>query len=68
MFSGQEYNVSGSVYNGLTGWADIVFPEKTTSDTVLLNAVIRYAEYSGAGAKTSVGMGGLSVTPLGVSS
>lgn len=65
---GQKYNVSGSVYNGMTGWADIIFPEKTSENTTLLNAVIRYAEYSGVGAKTAVGMGGFSVKPIDVSS
>lgn len=62
--SGQKYNVSGSVYNGMTGWADIFFPEKPNDNITLLNAIIRYAEYSGAGAKTAVGMGGVSVEPL----
>lgn len=62
--SGQKYNISGSVYNGMTGWADIVFPDKTTENARILNAVLRYAEYSGVGAKTAVGMGGISIEPI----
>lgn len=62
--SGQKYNVSGSVYNGMTGWAEILFPDRSAENAVLLNAVLRYAEYSGVGAKTAVGMGGVSVEPL----
>lgn len=62
--NGQRYNVSGSVYNGMTGWADIVFPNKTSDNARLLNAVLRYAEYSGVGAKTAVGMGGISIEPF----
>lgn len=61
---GKKYNVSGSVYNGMTGWADIIFPEKQIENNTMLNAVIRYAEYSGAGAKTAVGMGGVSAEPI----
>lgn len=61
---GSRYNVSGSVYNGMTGWAEILFPDRTSENAVLLNAVLRYAEYSGAGAKTAVGMGGVAVTPI----
>lgn len=61
--SGQSYNISGSVYNGMTGWADIVFPDGL-ENARLLNAVLRYAEYCGAGAKTAVGMGGIRLSPI----
>ncbi len=62
--NGRRYNVSGSVYSGMTGWMELIFPDRSTENAALLNAVLRYAEYSGLGAKTAVGMGGISLTPI----
>ncbi len=66
--NGQRYNVSGSVYSGMTGWMELIFPDNTTENAALLNTVLRYAEYSGLGAKTAVGMGGISLTPIELNS
>lgn len=62
--NGQRYNVSGSVYSGMTGWMELIFPDRSTENAALLNAVLRYAKYSGLGAKTAVGMGGISLTVI----
>lgn len=62
--NGCRYNVSGSLYSGMTGWLELIFPDKLTENAALLNTVLRYAEYSGLGAKTAVGMGGISLTTI----
>lgn len=62
--NGEQYNVSGSIYSGMTGWMELAFTDRSSENATLLNAVMRYAEYSGIGAKTAVGMGGVSVSPI----
>ncbi len=64
LLNGCRYNVSGSIYSGMTGWMELIFPDKFAENATVLNTVLRYAEYSGLGAKTAVGMGGISLTTL----
>lgn len=58
--SGNQYNISGNIYNGMTGFTDIIMPKKT-DDALVLKQLLAFAQYSGIGAKTAVGMGGITV-------
>lgn len=50
------FNVSGTIYNGLLGNAEIFLPETIDEKNMLLT-IFNYANYSGVGAKTGLGMG-----------
>lgn len=62
--SGKKYNVSGNIYSGMTGFAEIYFADETTENARCFNALLKYSEYCGIGAKTAIGMGGISLTEI----
>ena len=53
----EEYNVSGNIFYGMTGYICYRFPNDP-EQTRLLKTVFAYATYCGAGGKTGMGMGG----------
>lgn len=61
--STSQHNVGGSIYSGMTGYADIRI--RNTSVANDIRKVLAYAQYSGVGAKTALGMGGIRIIPLG---
>lgn len=58
--SGKSYNISGNIYNGMTGFADIPITRKA-DDALLMKKLLVFASYSGIGAKTAMGMGGVKI-------
>lgn len=53
----EDYNVSGNIFHGMTGYVDYCFP-KDPEQSRLLKTVFAYATYCGVGGKTGMGMGG----------
>ena len=53
----EDYNVSGNIFHGMTGYVDYRFP-KDPEQSRLLKTVFAYATYCGVGGKTGMGMGG----------
>ena len=51
-----QYNISGLMLSGMTGYADLTLPGGEYS--ALLRRVFAYAAFSGTGARTGMGMGG----------
>ncbi len=61
--SGKSYNISGNIYNGMTGFADIPIAKKT-GDADMMKKLLVFSRYSGIGAKTAMGMGGVEITNI----
>lgn len=53
----ENYNVSGTIFCGMTGYIDFRFP-KNGQRQALVKRVLAYATYCGVGGKTGMGMGG----------
>ena len=53
----EDYNISGNIFHGMTGYVDYRFP-KDPEQSRLLKTVFAYATYCGVGGKTGMGMGG----------
>lgn len=53
----EEYNVSGNIFHGMTGYIDYRFPRDNEKSS-LLKTVFAYSTYCGIGGKTGMGMGG----------
>lgn len=58
-----KYNVSGHIFPGMVGYCDIIFP-RDSEQSSLLKRIFSYAEYSGVGGKTGMGMGAFGVQSL----
>ena len=56
------HNVAGSYYPGMSGYADIRLRNNMLSQQI--KQVLAYAEYSGVGAKTALGMGGFMIESI----
>ncbi len=62
--SGTSYNIAGSIYPGMTGFIDLSLPLNTMTDNTILRKIIAYSQFTGIGAKTAMGMGGVEITSL----
>jgi CRISPR-associated endoribonuclease Cas6 len=58
---GVSYNVSGNIFPGMTGYADIKLPSDEKKAEIIKKAAA-YASYSGIGGKTALGMGGIVIS------
>ena len=58
--TGKSYNISGNIYNGMTGFMDIPLVRKE-EESIMLKKLLVFASFSGIGAKTAMGMGGVSL-------
>ncbi len=58
--SGKSYNISGNIYNGMTGFVDIPITKKD-ADKEFFKKLLVFSQYSGIGAKTAMGMGGVKI-------
>lgn len=58
-----RHNISGQIFPGMVGFCELLFPADAAVNR-LLRLLIAYASYSGIGAKTGQGMGGITVQGL----
>lgn len=62
--SGQKYNVSGNIYCGMTGFAEVMFTDREKEIAREVYTLLLYSEYCGIGAKAAVVMGAINLKAI----